>query len=78
MIKLSVVVAVEPEVRPLGLSGDLEANLEILDNLGYDGVEPFVEEPRKLDEQRIKDLVKGCGFGISGMTLSLPVPSQRR
>lgn len=71
MMKLSIVVAVEPGVRPLGLAGDFKANLKILADFGYDGVEPFVGEPRKLDAQWVKNLVQGGGLGISGIGTGL-------
>ena len=66
-MKLAIVVAVEPGVSPLGLGGELEANLKMLSDLGYEGIEPFVAEPRKLDAQRIKKLVRDYGLGISGI-----------
>lgn len=66
-MKLAIVVAIELGVSPLGLGGELKANLKILSDLGYEGIEPFVAEPRNLDVQRIKKLVRDYGLGISGI-----------
>ncbi len=70
-MRLSIVVAVEPDVKSLGLSGDFESNLVEASQLGYDGVELFVRDPDKLDVENIRKLTEKFNLSISAIGTGL-------
>lgn len=82
-MQISIVVAVEPDVNPLGLRGDFESNLIEVSKLGYEGVELILKDPSKLDVGNIKRLTgkfdllisaigTGLTYTIYGLSLSSP------
>lgn len=82
-MRLAIVTAAEPEVKPLGLGGDLESNLREVSKLGYDGVELFIKDPGRLDGEKVKELTErfdlrmaaistGLTYTLYGLSLSSP------
>jgi len=85
-MRLAIVVATEPGIRPLGLRGKFEANMEKIAELGYDGVELFIGDPDQLDVKGVKRLAKKYDLSIpaigTGLTytihgLSFTSPDER-
>ncbi len=64
MNRLAIVAAVEPEVKPLGLSGDAEPVFKEISELGYDGVELLVKDPVTLEAGKIKKLAEKYNLSI--------------
>jgi len=85
MNRLAVVVAVEPEVKPLGLSGDAESVFKEISKLGYDGVELLIKDPAALEIDKIKNLaekfnlsIPAIGTGPTYTTYGLSLSSSNR
>jgi len=70
-MRIAIVVATEPEVKPLGLGGDLETNLKMVAELGYDGVELFVGQPNRFAIDDIKKLIKRYGLSVPAIGTGL-------
>jgi hypothetical protein len=52
-LKNSILLSVEPEIKPLGLSGDFVKNANLISELGFDGVELLVVNLERIDTKRI-------------------------
>ena len=85
-MRTSIVLAFEPGVEPLGLSGDLERNLKFLSKLGYDGFELFLLNPssvradwlnRKRKEYGLEISAIGTGLLYTRLGLSFSSPDPR-
>jgi sugar phosphate isomerase/epimerase len=63
-MKSAIVVAVEPDVKPLGLAGDFKKNVNFIAELGFDGAELSVMHVDRLDVAMIRETVLGCGLEI--------------
>lgn len=89
MIKKAFVVAVEPDLNALGLTGDFKKNAQLISDMGYDGIELFVRDPEKLDVEELKKVCEsndlevpavgtGATAGIYGFTFTNPKKPIRR
>jgi sugar phosphate isomerase/epimerase len=87
-VRTSIVLAIEPGVEALGLSGDLEKNLKFLSKLGYDGFELFLLEPSSIRADWLNRKRKEYGLEVSaigtgllytrlGLSFSSPEPKVR-
>lgn len=88
-MRTSMVVAVEPDVKPLGLSGDFRTNLKEVSRMGYDGVELHIKDPDKVDPKNIRELTQkfnlsvpaigtGLTYVVYGLSFSSPDRAIRR
>jgi sugar phosphate isomerase/epimerase len=88
-VRTSIVLAFEPGVEPLGLSGDLERNLKFLSKLGYDGFELFLLNPSSVRADWLNRKRKEYGLEVSaigtgllntrlGLSFSSPDPQIRQ
>jgi len=84
-MRIAIVVAVEPYVKPLGLGGDFESNLMWASKLGYDGVELLLKDPGKLDVENLRRLtgkfnlsIPAVGTGLTYTIYNLSLSSPRR
>jgi len=57
-MKSSIVLSVEPEVKPLGLGGDFEKNAGLIAELGFDGAELSIMNVSQVDTKRIRQTVE--------------------
>lgn len=48
-MKSSIVLSVEPEIKPLGLGGDFEENIRLIAELGFDGTELLILNLERID-----------------------------
>jgi len=84
MIKKSIVVSTQPtEFSALAFKEDLDKNIKKVADLGFDGVELAVRDPKYLDVEKIVQLVKksnlevpaigtGQAWGDEGLSFSDP------
>ena len=88
-MQTAIVVAVEPDVKPLGLGGNLRSNLKEVSRLGYNGIELFVRDPERIDVEEIRKLAEkfnlsipaigtGLTYTIYGLSLSSSRESIRK
>lgn len=63
-MRIAIVVATEPGIKPLGLGGNFEVNLKRAARMGYDGVELLVGDPNQLNIERVRRLVKKYNLSI--------------
>ena len=82
---IAIVAAVEPDVKPLGLSGDFRSNLMEISKLGYDGAELLLKDPGKLDVENVRRLteefnlsIPAVGTGPTYTIYGLSLSSQER
>jgi len=89
MNRLAIVAAVEPEVKPLGLSGDAKSVFKEISKLGYNGVDLLIKNPVTFDVEKIKKLAEkfnlsipaigtGLTYTLYGLSLSSPNRSVRK
>lgn len=82
-MRIAIVVATEPGVRPLGLSGNFESNLAWASKFGYDGVELFLKDPSRLNVEEVRKTAErfslavpavgtGATYTAYGLSLSSP------
>jgi sugar phosphate isomerase/epimerase len=69
-MKNSIVLSVEPEVKPLGLGGDFERNAEFIASLGFDGVELSVMNMNLVDRERIRKIAERYRLAIPAIGAS--------
>jgi len=84
-MRTSIVLAVELDIKPLGLGGDFEPNLMKISNLGYDGVELMLKDPDRIDIDSVKRLtekfnlsISAIGTGLTYTVYGLSLSSPRR
>jgi sugar phosphate isomerase/epimerase len=89
-MKLSIVLSSQPaQFQAVAFKGDLEANLECIAGLGYDGVELAIRDPRLVDLNELERLIRrhnlavpavgtGQAWGEEGLSFADPDPSVRR
>lgn len=63
-MKFAIVVAVQPNIKALGLTGNFEESVRRVAKAGYDGIELFGRPT--LNILRVKELVKSYGLEIAG------------
>ena len=63
-MKSAMVLAVEPDVKPLGLEGDFEKNTRFIFDLGFKGAELAVMDLDRIDTTRIRGIVQVYGLEI--------------
>ena len=64
-MKLSIVLSTQPaQVQAATFKGDLEANLQRISNLGYDGVELAIRDPGLINLDELTDLAHSLGLGV--------------
>jgi sugar phosphate isomerase/epimerase len=89
-MKLSIVLSIQPaQFQAATFKGDLEANLDRIAALGYEGVELAIRDPRLVDCDRLERLVQqrhlcvpaigtGQAWGEEGLSFTDPDPAVRR
>ncbi len=89
-LKLSIVLSAQPaRFQAAPFKGDLEANLDRIADLGYEGVELAIRDPRLFDCDRLERLIQerhlcvpaigtGQAWGEEGLSFTDPDPSIRR
>ncbi|RJQ59911.1 MAG: sugar phosphate isomerase/epimerase [Desulfobacteraceae bacterium] len=63
-MKSAFVLAVEPDIRPLGLGGDFETNARFISDLGFNGSELSIMDAKSIDTKRIKEITKRYDLDI--------------
>jgi sugar phosphate isomerase/epimerase len=63
-MKSAIVVAVEPDIIPLGLGGDFEKNARFISDLGFDGAELSIMNANSIETKRIKETAKRYELAI--------------
>ena len=89
-MKFSIVLSTHPaQFQAATFKGDLETNLRRIADLGYDGVELAIRDPRLVARQALGRLVQTCGLSVSaigtgqawgeeGLSFTDPDPEIRR
>ncbi len=89
-MKLSIVLSTQPaQFQAATFKGDLETNLRRIADLGYDGVELAVRDPKLVDLPGLDRLTRACGlsvpaigtgqaWGEEGLSFTDPDPQVRR
>jgi 5-keto-L-gluconate epimerase len=89
-MKLSIVLSTQPaQFQAATFKGDLDANLERIASLGYDGVELAIRDPKLVNLQQLASLVQkyklrvpaigtGQAWGEEGLSFTDPDPAIRR
>jgi sugar phosphate isomerase/epimerase len=71
-MKIAMVVSIEPTLVHFGLSGDLEENIRLIANLGFDGVELHTGlEPRSIDTKNINEIVARYSIKVVGIVSTM-------
>ncbi|MCK4828794.1 sugar phosphate isomerase/epimerase [bacterium] len=63
-MKSSIILSVEPEVKPLGLGGDFERNAEFIAELGFDGAELSIMNVGQVDTKKIRKIAERYQLAI--------------
>lgn len=64
-VKISICLSTNPaKFLPVNFKGDLEKNINLIKNLGYDGVELAIRNPDLIDKQWILQYVQRLGLAI--------------
>jgi sugar phosphate isomerase/epimerase len=64
-MKLSIVLSTQPaQFQAATFKGDLETNLQRIANLGYDGVELAIRDPKLVDLAKLEELTKKYGLSV--------------
>ena len=66
-----VIASPETDVQPLGLGGDFDENISRIYELGYDGVELFVEDPYSMPLKEVKEKVSKHGLKVTAIGTGL-------
>ncbi|OJX44015.1 MAG: hypothetical protein BGO78_03130 [Chloroflexi bacterium 44-23] len=89
-MKLSVVLSTQPtQFQAATFSGNLENNLQAIADMGYDGVELAVRDPRLLDLEKLQESIRkyklivpaigtGQAWGEEGLSFTDPNSDIRR
>jgi sugar phosphate isomerase/epimerase len=89
-MKLSIVLSTQPaQFQAATFKGDLETNLRRIADLGYDGVELAVRDPKLVSLPELDSLTRACGlsvpaigtgqaWGEEGLSFTDPDPQVRR
>lgn len=89
-MKISIVLSTQPaRFQAATLQGDLEANLRRISDLGYDGVELAIRDPKLVDLDTLEHLTRSCNlavpaigtgqaWGEEGLSFTDPDPSVRK
>jgi 5-keto-L-gluconate epimerase len=66
-MKKSIVLSIEPEIKPLGLGGNFEKNAQLISELGYDGAELLIVNLDHINIERIKNITEQNNLTIAAI-----------
>ncbi len=67
-MKTSIVLSVQPaKFEAVAFKSDLKTNLKAIKEMGYDGVELAIRDPKMVDAERLKALVQAHGLMVSAI-----------